>query len=455
MSEPVRLSLPARILRRAGRALEPLFAPDADDQRRRAERLVALAKEQDGAIRELREQVAAERAELRRMRETRAEDVAETRGTIADLRSGVRRQGSALARLARSSGIHAQLEWTEQRVVDRLARIARSGRPIVVGPWTGEIGFELLYWIPFVRWAAEKFNLPPERLVIVSRGGTRAWYAGLGARYIDTFSLVTPDEFRAATEAVKKQRVMGRFDRRLLRTIAADLGGTPPALLHPALMYALFMPFWKHQAPLTARGGPRALSPHRGGSRPASLPPLPAEYVAVRFYFSSCFPDTPDNRAFVAGTVSALAEHSDVVMLNPGFRVDDHVDYEAPSRGRIHYVDMSGEPQENLAWQTAIIARAKAFVGTYGGFAYLAPFCGVNALAFYSDRTYFVYHLELAQRAFAEVRGGTLETLDVGNAAPLRPRPGGPPPPSPSLIGPPPPPVRGGRIGGAGGAPPA
>jgi hypothetical protein len=428
MSEPARPSLPARLLRRAGRALEPLFAPDAESQRRRAERLVALAKEQDGAIRDLREQVTAERAELRRMRETRAEDVVETRGAIADLRSGVRRQGTALGRLVRSSGIHAELEWTEQRVVDRLSRIGRSGRPIVVGPWTGEIGFELLYWIPFVRWAIEKFNLPAERLVIVSRGGTRDWYAGLGARYVDTFSLVTPDEFRAATEAVKKQRAMGRFDRRLLRSIATGLAGGRPALLHPALMYALFMPFWKHQAALT-RVADHARYRRIEPSRPASLPPLPAEYVAVRFYFSSCFPDTPGNRAFVAATVASLAEQGDVVMLNPGFRVDDHVDYHTgdgvSSRGKIHYVNMSAEPQENLAWQAAIIAGAKAFVGTYGGFAYLAPFCGVNALAFYSDRTYFVYHLELAQRAFAEVGGGTIEALDVGNVSLLRTALGG------------------------------
>ena len=424
MSEPARASLLTRLLRRAGRALEPLLAPDADDQRRRGERLVALAKEQDSAIRELREQVAAERAELRRMRELRATDVAETRDSMADLRSGVRRQSSTLGRLARSAGIHAELEWVEQRVVDRLSRMARSGKTIVVGPWTGEIGFELLYWIPFVRWAAEKFNLPPDRLVIVSRGGTQAWYAGLGSRYIDTFSIVSPDQFRQATEAVKKQRVMGRFDRRLLRRIAADLGGTPPALLHPALMYALFMPFWKHKAPLTRVTDHARYRRIDAGPAP-QLPPPPSEYVAVRFYFSSCFPDTPDNRAFVAGTVSALAEHTDVVMLNPGFRVDDHVDYEAPSRRRIHYVDMSGEPRENLAWQTAIIARAKAFVGTYGGFAYLAPFCGVNALAFYSDRTYFVYHLELAQRAFSEVRGGALEAIDVQNTALLRSALGG------------------------------
>ena len=35
--------------------------------------------------------------------------------------------------------------------------------------------------------------------------------------------------------------------------------------------------------------------------------------------------------------------------------------------------------------QTAVIAGARAFVGTYGGYAYLAPFCNVPAIAFYSD----------------------------------------------------------------------
>jgi hypothetical protein len=100
--------------------------------------------------------------------------------------------------------------------------------------------------------------------------------------------------------------------------------------------------------------------------------------------------------------------------------VDDHVDYATSARGRVHYVDMSAEPHENLARQTAIIAGARAFVGTYGGFAYLAPFCGVDAIAFYSDRTYFVCHLELAERAFGAVRGGSLEAIDVRNAGFLR-----------------------------------
>ena len=35
--------------------------------------------------------------------------------------------------------------------------------------------------------------------------------------------------------------------------------------------------------------------------------------------------------------------------------------------------------------QSAVVARARRFVGTYGGFAYLAPFCGVPAVSYYTE----------------------------------------------------------------------
>jgi hypothetical protein len=101
------------------------------------------------------------------------------------------------------------------------------------------------------------------------------------------------------------------------------------------------------------------------------------------------------------------------VMLNPGFRPDDHMDYSASSHPRVHAFDMSSHAGENLAWQSAIIAGARAFVGTYGGFAYLAPFCGVRSVAFYSDRNYFTYHLGVAQRAFSDIDSDALEAIDV------------------------------------------
>ena len=52
--------------------------------------------------------------------------------------------------------------------------LGRSGRPIVLGPWLSETGFELLYWIPFLAWAKTYGNFDPEQLVVVSRGGARA-----------------------------------------------------------------------------------------------------------------------------------------------------------------------------------------------------------------------------------------------------------------------------------------
>ena len=42
-------------------------------------------------------------------------------------------------------------------------------------------------------------------------------------------------------------------------------------------------------------------------------------------------------------------------------------------------------PRNNLAVQTKVISGARAFIGTYGGLSYLAPFYGVNSLAFYSN----------------------------------------------------------------------
>ena len=405
-------SLINRALRRLGRSLEPLFAPDAEAQRARLDRLAERSREQQRLVQTLASEVTAYRAEIRKLIESRRDESLDMQGRLADLRVAVRRHEAALRRLARRGGIEAELELTEQRVIDRLDRMRRSSQPIIVGPWTGEIGFELLYWAPFVRWAVEKFDLPPERLVVVSRGGTASWYALANSRYVDVFSVAAPEEFRARTEATKKQRGVSAFDRDVIRRVRASLGGGATQLLHPALMYALFMPFWKDRAPLS-----RVLDHVRyrriAPPQPAALPALPASYVAVRFYFSNCFPDTADNRAFVSRVIEALAEHHDVVMLNPGFRPDDHADFSAASHPRVHAFDMSGHAGENLAWQTAIIAGAQAFVGTYGGFAYLAPLCGVRSTAFFSDRNYFTYHLGVAQRASSETGSEPLEAIDV------------------------------------------
>ena len=89
---------------------------------------------------------------------------------------------------------------------------------------------------------------------------------------------------------------------------------------------------------------------------------------------------------------------------------------------RIHRVDDLMTPERNLDIQTAVIAGARAFVGTYGGYAYLAPLCGVPAMAFYSVREgFYTYHRELAERVFRKMNtSDRSSTFDVRDAALMR-----------------------------------
>jgi hypothetical protein len=154
---------------------------------------------------------------------------------------------------------------------------------------------------------------------------------------------------------------------------------------------------------------------------------LPDSYLAARFYFSECFPDTSANRAFVASTIDALSHHSPIVLLNAPFALDDHRDFlpaggggkaglSERASGRVISIADRMAPETNLALQTAVIAGARAFIGTYGGYAYLAPFLGVSTIAFYSARTFKPHHLHLAHRVFERLGGADVGGADVGGA---------------------------------------
>src|SRR5262249_35129343 len=155
--------------------------------------------------------------------------ISELQRAAGVLERNSRRQISVIERLRRARGLECEREFVRDRVLQRLLRIAHSDAPFIVGPWTGEVGFELLYWAPFVRWAVRKFNIDPSRITLVSRGGTVGWY-GQVERYVDILELVSADEFRARTQGIrKKQRWMRQFDRMLVRRVAGIAGLQRPA----------------------------------------------------------------------------------------------------------------------------------------------------------------------------------------------------------------------------------
>ena len=85
-----------------------------------------------------------------------------------------------------------------------LAAMVASRAPIVAGPWLGEVGFELLYWVPFLRWCADRLDVDPDRFIVMSRGGTASWYRPFAARYVDVFDQVNADTFRDQHDASRR-----------------------------------------------------------------------------------------------------------------------------------------------------------------------------------------------------------------------------------------------------------
>jgi hypothetical protein len=307
-----------------------------------------------------------------------------------------------------------------QTLFETLERIASSDRPVLIGPWTGEVGFELLYWIPFLEWARARWQLQPEREIVVSRGGVASWYRQSADRYIDILSLFSPDEFRVAvSEEKRKHRQPGAFDARVTEAIGRRQRLEEIDTLHPGMMFRAFAPYWSDEAGYALID--QFTRPRLMEAPTVTVPvSLPSDYVAVRFYFSECFPATQQNRDFVRHVVASLAERHAVVLLNPGVMVDEHTDWLPQSGDRILTIGDGLAADRNLEVQSAVIAGARAFVGTYGGYAYLAPLYRVPAVAFYSQQSFKLCHLHAAQRAFSHVGAAELLPIDVAQAGVLQ-----------------------------------
>jgi hypothetical protein len=317
---------------------------------------------------------------------------------------------------------------TARETRELVTALGRSDRPIILGPWLSETGFELLYWIPFLAWAQAHGNFDPRRLIAVSRGGAATWYRHITAEYEDIFSFFTPEEFRAANErrieaqgGRLKHVGISEFDREIVARVREKRGLAHAELLHPSQMYELFDAFWLQRVPVTLVEAFTSFSMVPDGGDDGLRALLPERYVAAKFYANSALPDSAAGREFVAGYLADLAQTIDVVLLNTPQQFDDHADFPPTIRGRIHRVEHLMRPERNLAVQTEIIRHAQAFVGTYGGFSYLAPLCGVNTLAFYSNPSGFRFdHLEVAKRVFAGLRCGTFVELDLRGYDALR-----------------------------------
>lgn len=312
-------------------------------------------------------------------------------------------------------------EWQIER---ELETIVGRGRPLVVGPWLSEVGYETLYWVPFLHWVKAAFRLDPDRIVAVSRGGVGAWYDGVAGRYVEIWDDLDPAEFarRNAARGTTKQYERSALDEEILGHVARRLGTRDFDVIHPSLMYRLFTLYWSGQRAMGF------LDTHTRFTRHSAAPLidpalLPREYIAAKFYAARSLPDTPEIRSTLRAMVAALAERLPVVLLDTGLVLeDDHADYVLGSGGaggRVISARGWMTPQNNLGVQTQIIAGAKAFVGTCGSVAWLAPRLGVDTSAVFVDPKWLHAHLAVAMRAYHKLGAGRFAVADLRALDPL------------------------------------
>ena len=325
----------------------------------------------------------------------------------------------------RRSVLVEQWGWnrTEWQVERELAALTASDGPLIVGPWLAEVGYEILYWIPFLRWVRLAYRVDTSRVIAISRGGVGAWYDGIAGRYAEMWDHIEPAEFarRNAQRAELKQMTSSPLEQDLVAAVTRAHGLADARVLHPSLMFRLFKLFWSgHRATgfldahtrFALQRPPRLLDRGR----------LPREYAAVKFYAARSMPDTPDVRRRLRWMVDAMAERRPVVLLDCGLALDDHADYGFSPTERILSARDLLEPRTNLGVQTDIIAHAASYVGTCGSLTWMAPMLGVNTSATFADPEFLHAHLAVALRAFDRLEGpGAFSPLDLRALAPMLP----------------------------------
>ena len=318
----------------------------------------------------------------------------------------------------------ADLVREAHAVEQEIAAIAAGSKPIVAGPWLAEVGYEALYWVPFLRWFQDVLRVDPARITVVSRGGVGAWYQGIAGAYVEIFDHMTPAQLAAHNEARmsreegggRKQSAMGAFDAAVLEAVGQHVSGGKRTVLHPSLLFRLFRNVWHGGLPLDWLWSHTDYERLTPPPRPV-LARLPKEYIAAKLYTGTALPDAangaPDHREALRALVRQATAIAPVVCLDTGLAIDEHEDYPFADIPGVISAREWMDARTNLGVQTAIAAHARMFLGTCGGLAWLVPFYGVPTVAVYADDRQLAPHLLVARFAGRRVGAADFVPLDL------------------------------------------
>jgi len=346
------------------------------------------------------------RAQIRRTR-------VGTRDTAHQAYVGSVRAARAFERWRGEAWSTGVLEWSVRR---ELRAAARGSGPVLIGPWLGEVGYEALYWVAFVRWFADYYRVDRDRLIAVSRGGVGAWYDDVAANYVELLDLFTPEQLaeghaRRRAAGDQKQLDARGFDEEVLARVRARLSLPDATVVHPSTMFRLLRQFWLGTESLKRVLDHTRYRPLRDLPR-STCPPLPERYVAVKFYTGHSLIDDEATRGALRVLLDRVRCGRPIVTLDTEWRLDEHGDC-AVDLPDVHRIGGGMTPQNNLGVQTEVIRRADLFVGTCGSLAWLAPMLGTRTIAVYGNDRFLSPHLYAARQIYPLIEAASFLPVDV------------------------------------------
>jgi hypothetical protein len=323
---------------------------------------------------------------------------------------------------------HRAFRREAEAIDGEIAALAATRRPIVVGPWLAEVGYEVLYWIPFLRWFQDAFGVPQDRLVVVSRGGMESMYRDFAGRYVDIFDLTTPQQLAARNEQRRsegegggqKQSATSRLDDELIAGVRSKLGLGEVAVCHPSLMFRLFRNVWHGNLPfdlLWRRTRHVAVSRARGNAARALPPGIPEDFIAAKIYAGPALSTHETTREAVRAVIVQAATIAPVVLLEADLGIDEHRDFDLDGIPNVISARSLMSPRTNLDVQLALIARSRFFLSACGGLAWQAPFMGVPTVAIYDSDHLLAPHLFVTRHAGALTGAAEFTPIDLRGAS--------------------------------------
>lgn len=261
---------------------------------------------------------------------------------------------------------------------------------IFLGPWLGEVGPELQYWIPFIQKLLKGDLFKRQKIIAVSRGGVDVWYANITSNYIDLFDHLSPGEYQKIRSEVlknsQKQVNIHPMEKLLIEKIAKHEKITSYHLIHPSFMWKTIVRWLQEKITLDKMLYTLDFQPI------TSIIPqykkyidslkLPKQYFVVRFYTNSVFQVTNGVLAELNELISMISRTKPVILLQTDYNLDDHKTIKLSTNNNVIKIESKLPNRINLGIQTELVRRSEGFIGTNGGFSILPGMLGKPVLSF-------------------------------------------------------------------------